>query len=418
MSGLVDVRDLAAGYEGRTVIAGVSATLKAGELVGLIGPNGAGKSTLVRAIAGLAKPLAGSVAIQGDPIERLGAKALARRRAYMPQHLPPDEGWRVREVVAMGRFAYHGGWGSGDREGRRAVEAAIAMTKLGPLADALVTELSGGQRQRVYLARALAQEAPVLILDEPTAHLDLGHQIEFFRLLREVMAERPLGVLAVLHDLNLAAQFCHALWVADAGEPGALVAMGAPEAVLLPGLVERVFGLSVQVRHHPETGTPYLVPLEPTRPVAPTGARLHVVAGGGTGERLIPALHRRGYRVSVGAVNMLDSDEALAERLGLEAVVEAPFSPLSEHTRARLDAMLASSDGVVVADVAWGDGNLANLEALLSCDRPIWLVADTPMAKRDFTGGRATRLWDALVAKGARPATLAEVLAALPGKSA
>jgi iron complex transport system ATP-binding protein len=420
MKTLLHANHLHCGYDGGDVVADVTLSLGFGEFVGIVGPNGAGKTTLLKTLAGLIAPRAGQVTLEERPLATFKAVELARWRAYLPQTLPGDSGWSVREIVAMGRFAHRRGWGLALGKGdRRAIDAALTATHLVELQHKPIEHLSGGQRQRAFLARALAQEAPVLLLDEPTAHLDLGHQIEFFRVLREVMSQRPLAVIAVLHDLNLAAQFCHRLWVVSAGDaqaPGAVVADGPPEAILVPALIERIFGLAVQVRHHPETGLPYLLPAGGVRPHGGDGARVHVMAGGGAGERLISALHRRGYQLSVGAINLLDSDQALATLLGLQVISEAPFCPLEPATLDLLGITLKEAPVIVVADVAWGSGNLANLRVLaaLSTAPAIWLINDTPVEARDFTGGEATRLYTALVARGARLASMETVLAALP----
>lgn len=416
----LEARDLAVGYGGQPVLAGLDFTLAAGQFVGVLGANGAGKSTLLRTLAGLQPPLAGDVRLAGRPLAAFDARALAHARAYMAQQPPAEEGWRVGELVAMGRFPHQRGWGlwpgAADQQ---AVAAALARAGVAELADHRIETLSGGQRQRVHLARALAQGAPLLFLDEPTAHLDLTHQLAFYRLVRDVLASGAAGaggltVVAVLHDLNLAAQFCHRLLLVSPGgqeAPGGLLADGPPDAVITPELVAHAFGLAVQVRRHPETGLPYVLPVaiagrEPGRSARLRAAardRLHVICGGGSGERLLPALYRLGYTLSVGVVNLLDSDQALAERLGLDVVVEAPFSPVGAEARAALEHRLAAAAAVVVADVAWGTGNVENLRALAAQaeGRRIFLVEEGAIGSRDFTGGEATALWERLRAAGA-----------------
>ncbi len=436
MTPALEAAGLAVGYGGRAVLASLDFALAAGQFVGVLGANGAGKSTLLRTLAGLQPPLAGAVRLAGRPLAAYDARALAKARAYMAQQPPAEEGWRVAELVAMGRFPHQRGWGlwPGAAD-QRAVADALARAGVAELAERRVETLSGGQRQRVHLARALAQGAPLLFLDEPTAHLDLTHQLAFYRLVRDVLAtgaQAPAGgltVVAVLHDLNLAAQFCHRLllvtpgaasaqgqepWRGEGGEvdlPGGLLADGTPEAVITPELVARAFGLAVQVRRHPESGLPYVLPAalggrEPGRSARLRAAerdRLHVICGGGAGERLLPALYRLGYTLSVGVVNLLDSDQALAERLGLDVVAEAPFSPVGAEARGALEQRLAEACAVVVADVAWGTGNVENLRALAA--RPkgprIFLVEEGAIGARDFTGGEATSLLARLRAAGA-----------------
>jgi iron complex transport system ATP-binding protein len=204
---------------------------------------------------------------------------------------------------------------------------------------------------------------------------------------------------------------------------GMLLADGTPDTVLEPGLIEEAFGMQVQVRRHPETGRPYIVPLQLHRRA--TGhlggsaglrggdrPRLHAIVGGGAGERLLPELYRLGFDMSVGVVNALDSDQLLASRLGLTVIAEAPFSAVSPESLAVLTETLRGVSAVVVGNVAWGSGNVGNLRALaeLRGGSQIYLIADQPIADRDFTGGEAQALWTRLVADGARVLSQRELL--------
>jgi iron complex transport system ATP-binding protein len=251
----------------------------------------------------------------------------------------------------------------------------------------------------------------------------LSHQLAFFRLIQQTIARHGATVVAVLHDLNMAAQFCSRLIVL---KEGMLLADGPPDVVLEPALIEEAFGLQVDVRFHPETGRPYMVPLHlhkrHTGSLSMSGRlggvdrpRLHVMAGGGAGERLLPELYRLGYALSVGVVNALDSDQLLATRLGLDVIAEAPFTRVSSASRAVLDQTLRQVPAVVVGNVAWGVGNVANLRALAELEQAprIYLLADQPIAERDFTGGEATALWEYLIKKGARALTYGELLVEL-----
>ena len=244
MTALV-ARALAAGYGTRPVLRGVDLTIEPGRLIALVGPNGAGKSTLLRVFAGLIRPTAGSVTLGGVDIGSLSRRALAARIAVVPQTFDTLFPFTVREIVALGRSARLGLFARPGPADAAAVARAIAEQDLGPLVDRRLDALSGGERQRVVLAMALAQEAGVLLLDEPTAHLDPAHQVGIVRRAAELARAREMIAVAVLHDLNLAA-LADRVIVMDAG---AVVADGAASVALAADVVGRVFGTGLAVTH-------------------------------------------------------------------------------------------------------------------------------------------------------------------------
>jgi len=255
---IVDMRGASFGYGGLAApaLAAVSFTARAGEFVGLLGPNGAGKSTLVRLVAGLLAPAAGTVRLAGlDPFTA-PRKAVARTCALVPQE--PRVAWpfTVREAVMMGRAPRQGLLAVASRFDRGAVEGALHACDLVHLADRRLDALSGGERRRVFFARALAQEPRVLLLDEPTAFLDLGHQVAAMRM-AQVAARGGLCVVAVLHDLNLAAAACHRVVVLSAGR---VVAEGAPAAVLTAERVSEVWGVPVWRGENAASGAAVVLP--------------------------------------------------------------------------------------------------------------------------------------------------------------
>jgi iron complex transport system ATP-binding protein len=224
----------------RPILRDVSFSLAAGERVALVGPNGAGKSTLLRVLAGTLRPAAGRVEIGGDPIATLDRSQVARRLAVVPQQASLPFAMRVEEVVALGRLPHEAPLRGARPADRAAVAAAIDRVGLGHLLGRDARELSLGERQLVLLALAVAQAAPVLLLDEPTVHLDLRHQVEAMELLRDLNERDGTAMVAVLHDLGLAAHFFPRLMVIDGGR---LVADGAPAAVLTDTRIREVFGV-------------------------------------------------------------------------------------------------------------------------------------------------------------------------------
>jgi iron complex transport system ATP-binding protein len=258
---IVEVAGASFAYGARTAVDEVSLVARAGEYVGLLGPNGAGKSTLLRLVAGLAAPSSGTVRLAGLDPHRALRRAVARVCAVVPQE--PRVAWpfTVREAVMMGRTSRQGLLAIATRLDRGAVEGALEACDLVHLADRRVDALSGGERRRVFFARALAQEPRVLLLDEPTAFLDLGHQVAAMRM-AQVAARGGLCVVAVLHDLNLAAAACDRVVVLSRGR---VVAEGAPADVLTAERVEAVWGVPVWRGENAATGAPVVLPSLPAR---------------------------------------------------------------------------------------------------------------------------------------------------------
>ncbi|MBE3582637.1 MAG: ABC transporter ATP-binding protein [Limnochordaceae bacterium] len=255
---LLEVDDVSVVRGGSVVLENVSLSVQPSELLGVIGPNGAGKSTLLQAMAGLLPHSTGSVRFAGEPIEGWPRRRLARRLALVGQATGWSFALPIREVVALGRYPYQPWWGGESPVDRQAVQDALAWTNLTELAARPVTAVSGGEAQRVLLAQALAQiwqpgdsrsepeTPPVLLLDEPTAHLDLGYQVGFFSLWRQIQTRLRAAIVVVLHDLNLAGRFCDRLLLLSQGH---VVDWGRPEQVLQREQLERVYGTPLWVGH-------------------------------------------------------------------------------------------------------------------------------------------------------------------------
>jgi len=258
MAPALEARDLTCGYNGRPVLEELSLAAHAGQVLALIGPNGAGKTTLLRAMARLLRPRQGTLLLADQQVWQLSPRTVARRLALAPQDSGHAWALTVEQVVALGR-APHRGWflplGAEDRE---RVDWALGRTGLGELRERPVTKLSGGEQRRVILARALAQEPEVLLLDEPTAHLDLKYQTQILELVRQLAHRDGLAVVITLHDLNQAA------WCADRLAllaEGRLLAVGETEDVLVSSYLARAYGVPVIVTRHPLYGTPLVMPV-------------------------------------------------------------------------------------------------------------------------------------------------------------
>jgi iron complex transport system ATP-binding protein len=258
----LSIESVTAGYDGRAVIDGVSLEVAPGDVVALIGPNGAGKSTLIRAASGLMRPARGRVTVDGREVHRLAPGERARRIAVVPQAVRLPEAFTVLDAVLMGRTAYLGWVGRETDADREAALSAMRRTSIDGLAARRIGELSGGEQQLVLVARALAQSAPVLLMDEPTAHLDLGHQARILGLVRDLARESELSVLLALHDLNLAARYAGRAALLHGGR---LRAAGTPAEVLTEANVKEAYGVPVEVIAHPASGAQIVVPVEGPR---------------------------------------------------------------------------------------------------------------------------------------------------------
>ena len=406
-------------YSAHPVLDGVSFSIPAGAFVGIIGPNGSGKTTLLRTIARVLPLKEGQLSLNGHPLAAIPSRQLARQLALVGQEAMTGFDFAVSEVVSLGRLPYQDPWGQESQADREAVRQALALTGTSHLAARPLNSLSEGERQRVMIARALAQEPAALLLDEPTSHLDIGHQVEILTLLSRLNQEKGVTVLAVFHDLNLAAAWCRTLILLHQGQ---LSAMGSPAEVLHPDRIRAVYGTEVLVLEHPYHGNPYVLPSAP--PPLPADAcppgpplRVHVICGGGMGGSLLRQLVRYGHHLSAGVLNRGDGDWQVARLLGVEVVEEDPFSPISAAAEGQATSLALAAQAVVVAALPVGPGNLANLRVAICTARagvPVFVLSRPDPRERDFTGGEAITLFRTLRETGARfVASERELLAGL-----
>ena len=263
---MLEAKNITVNYGPREAVADVSLRAAPGEIIAIIGPNGAGKSTLLRTLNASLTATSGEVLLDGTPLQSLSRRAIARRIAVVAQEADVRFPVTVMEFVLGGRYAWSSAWGW---ETDRDVEIArhiLGETELESFAARLMSELSGGERQRAVLARALATEAKVLLLDEPTANLDLAHQATMLRLVRGRCDQCESAAVVVTHDVNLAAEFSDRVLLLKTGRE---IAAGAPREVFNPQLLRTLFGLEVLVDAHPITGAPRITPVHVMRSVPP-----------------------------------------------------------------------------------------------------------------------------------------------------
>ena len=233
---------------GKPILTPIEHSFQEGKIYGLFGHNGSGKSTLIKLMAQQQPTSQGEIYFDQRPLSDWGNREFARQVAYLPQHLPSAESLTGRELVAFGRYPWHGLLGRHTQKDKDAIDRAIALTHTEDFADRLVDTLSGGERQRVWLAMLLAQGSRFLLLDEPLAALDIAHQIEVLALIRKLCDELNLGVIIVLHDINMASRYCDELMALHSGR---LLACGSPNDIMCVSTLEAIYGLPMQVMKHP-----------------------------------------------------------------------------------------------------------------------------------------------------------------------
>lgn len=253
---MIKVEHLSQSFKEQQVLENISFEIKQGEFFGIIGPNGSGKSTLLRLISGIDPVKNGSVDLGGRLVSSYSRKELARWLAVLQQDALPPVGFTVREVVEMGRYPFQNWLGEESADAEGLIDRIVRKLHLEPLIDRTIERLSGGERQRVALAKVMAQQPQLLMLDEPTTFLDIGYQVQMMDYIKEWQRESDLTVVAVLHDLNLAAQYCTRLMVIHNGE---LAAIGTPDEIITSGLISKVYGTEPIVLQHPVNDAPQIL---------------------------------------------------------------------------------------------------------------------------------------------------------------
>ena len=386
----LSAHDITVRLGGAPILDSASLEARPGELLGLLGPNGAGKSTLLRVMAGLLKPVAGEVRLDGSDLEALAAGERAKRIAFMPQQ-DAQHPFTALETVLMGRYPHLGRFELEGARDREIARAAMERTDTGEFETRQLDTLSGGERQRVLLARTLAQQASVLLLDEPAANLDLKHRLSIMDVLRAEIDEREIAVVMALHDLSLAGRYCDRLALMSNGR---IAAEGAPAAVLTPANLRETFDVETFVESDPVTGRPQVSSLGPAggqADVEDKGVVAHVVCGAGSGRDVMHQLVSAGYSVTSGVLGLGDTDRETAELLGVRFVPAPPFSPIDDAQHEDHVALIEAADVIVLCDMAIGPNNLRNLEAARDAGR-LLLIEGPPFESLDYAGGVAAGL--------------------------
>lgn len=389
----IEINDIEFGYRESLVLKGISFNIKKGEFVSIIGPNGSGKSTLLKTLNNLYVPRNGRILIDGEEIDTYKKKDLAKKIAMVPQDTAIDYDFTVEDIVMMGRNPYKGRFQKDTDEDYKIVYEALEMTNTLYLKDRIITEISGGERQRVVIAKALAQKPSIILLDEPTSHLDINHQMDILNLLKRLNEEKGTTIILVIHDINLASRYSDKMILINHGK---IQGIGTPEEVITINNMESTYNMKVAIEKNKYTDAPYLTPIEiRAKQINSKIKSIHIISGGGSGQEVINKLFYEGYKLSLGVLNVGDSDWNHGKSLRIPIIEEEPFNDISDKAFNKNLKIINKSDIIVITNVPIGRGNIKNLQAgllALETGKKVYYVNSSQYESFDYTDGQGLRL--------------------------
>jgi iron complex transport system ATP-binding protein len=370
------------------ILKNINLRIGKGEFTGLIGPNGAGKTSLLKCINGINKG-SGTIRIGDSELKDLNTKAVARKVALMHQNTSVSFPFPVIDVVLTGRYPHLKRMRGETAEDYRIARKYMEYTGTAEFEERPITGISGGERQRVFFAKVLAQETGLVLLDEPTASLDIAYEEQIFKYCAQLCKDGKT-VIAAVHDIKTACRYCTRLVLMKKGE---IVADGSPEEVMTSENLSESFGVSALVYRNRITGSLdfYIHGLEHKG----TGRRVHVIGGGGSAAAVIRLLFENGFKVTAGVFAHGDSDLNCAEIFGIEFIACKPFTGISRESIDENIRKIKEADFAVLCNMPFGVQNLGNLEAARHAERLI-VIEDDPPESRDYTGGEALKLYEIL----------------------
>lgn len=395
---MIKTENIKFSYNKEKILKGIDLNFKKGDFVGIIGPNGSGKSTLLKNISRSLHADSGTIYLDSRILSEYDSKELAQKLAVVPQDCQISFNFDVYDVIMMGRHPYQKRWSRLKERDRKIVKDVMEVTDTLKLKEKKINELSGGERQRVIIARALAQKPEILLLDEPTASLDINYQGEIYDLLKHLNSSMNLTIITVSHDLNLTAQYCKKLILLKNGN---IFASGSAEEVLTEKNIERVYNTKVMIYNNPISNKPFitLIPSsEKNERNRSKNLKIHVIAGGGTAKFFLADLVKLGYKISIGVLNIGDADWQLARELGLQIIEAPPFEDISQEEIDKNQNLISKSNVIVMTDLPFGHGNLENLKILEKFpNKTKMFFNNIDIAERDYTKGKAEVIWKNLL---------------------
>lgn len=390
------INNIACRYDATNVLENINFSAKGGDFIGVVGPNASGKSTLLKSISKVLKPHTGVVLLNERDVHTSKSAEIAKNLAVVPQESVISFAFTALEVVLMGRTPHLNRFEMESTQDLIIAQKSMELTNTWYLAERPIDTLSGGEKQRIIIARALTQEPRVLLLDEPTDHLDINHQIEILDLIKRLSKEKEMVVIGVFHDLNIVSQYCDRLILLHKGR---IFAAGGAGDVLTGENIEKVYGVKVTVKQDDISGKLLIHP-QRKRMIKEAKAKVHVIAGSGSAVSLMNELVDNGYNVSLGVINIGDSDYVAAKALELDIVEEKPFSPITKENYEKNLELIKQADYVILTNIPIGFANIKNLKAAGEAQNLI-IVEKEPIEKRDYTEGKASELYHELKANAA-----------------
>ncbi|SMP39044.1 ABC transporter ATP-binding protein [Anoxynatronum buryatiense] len=400
MGKTIQLNNLSFAYNERQILKALNLVIGRKTFLSIIGPNGSGKTTLLKNIARNLKPTDGGILIDQRALETYGSAELAREMAVVHQQTDIGAAFTVHDVVMMGRNPHLTRFQQENAHDRQIADQAMQWTSVDHLKERLINEISGGERQRVMIAKALAQEPTLLLLDEPTSFLDIHHQIEILELLKKLNQEKGISVIAVIHDLNLAARYSQEVLLLHQGK---VLALGATEKVMTAANLEQAYHMEMIIDRNAYTGSLQVCPVSLRQRKSRTQC-IHVIGGGGMGKEVIQRLHQDGWQVSLGVVNKGDSDAELARRLGMTIIEEEPFSDIQATTLHSAGIAANKAMAVILTSIPIGRGNLANIQMAMEQQKSgktvIHYNTYLPDVDFDYVKGEGARLLEEMALAG------------------
>ncbi len=399
---LLNVDGIECRYGSVKVLDSLHLSVKPGDFVGVLGPNGSGKTTLLKSISRLLKPHKGTILLDDKDIYSLESIDVAKKLAVVPQDTSIGFSFNSLDIVLMGRNPHMSRFQMESKKDMAIAKKVMLLTNTWQFANRPINELSGGEKQRVIIARAIAQEPKLLLLDEPLTHLDIINQLEIMDLVKNLSSGGKIIILAVFHDLNLAARYCNSAILLKKGK---IFSAGSLSNVLTSENIKSVFNVDAIIQKHLVTNSIYIIPLSPQKTPQYRKCSIHLISGAGTGTGLMKILIDEGYPLTTGVLNVLDTDYETAKILKIPVIAEAPFSPIMEKSRRKNLTMISKASAVVLASVPFGYGNLQNLKTAreaLSMNIPVYVIDELPIERRDFTNGKAKELFEDMKKNGAK----------------